>query len=118
MSPGLFSLVVSHAGSACSTGWRRLARVAVGSAILIAAVAEARPVHTTDLGGVAGRPVGDRYDVIVAGAGTGGLAAAIQAARLGSDVLLVEPTDWIGGQLAAAGVTSMDEGYPPREHLR
>jgi hypothetical protein len=65
-----------------------------------------------------GGPILGRYDVIVAGAGTGGVAAAIQAARLGSDVLLVEPTDWIGGQLAAAGVTSMDEGYPPREQLR
>ena len=118
MSPGFLSLVISQAGSACSTGWRRLARVTGGLAILIAVAAEARPVHTTDLGGVAGRPVSDRYDVIVAGAGTGGLAAAIQAARLGSDVLLIEPTDWIGGQLAAAGVTSMDEGYPPRAHLR
>ena len=118
MSPGFLSLGISQAGSACSTGWRSLARVTGGLAILIAVAAEARPVHTTDLGGVAGRPVSDRYDVIVAGAGTGGLAAAIQAARLGSDVLLIEPTDWIGGQLAAAGVTSMDEGYPPREHLR
>ena len=118
MSPGFLSLGISQAGSACSTGWRRLARVTGGLAILIAVAAEARPVHTTDLGGVAGRPVSDRYDVIVAGAGTGGLAAAIQAARLGSDVLLIEPTDWIGGQLAAAGVTSMDEGYPPRAHLR
>lgn len=118
MSPGFLSLVISQAGWAWLTGWRRLARVTVGLAILIAVAAEARPVHTTDLGGVASRPVGDRYDVIVAGAGTGGLAAAIQAARLGSDVLLVEPTDWIGGQRAAAGVTSMDEGYPPRAHLR
>jgi len=49
------------------------------------------------------------YDVIVAGAGTGGSAAAIQAARMGASVLLLEETDWIGGQMSAAGVTAMDE---------
>ena len=52
----------------------------------------------------------DRYDVIVAGAGTGGFGAAVQAARLGASVLIVEETDWIGGQMNAAAVTSMDEG--------
>ncbi|MDB6027768.1 MAG: dependent oxidoreductase, partial [Verrucomicrobiales bacterium] len=62
--------------------------------------------------------IGKNYDVIVAGAGTGGIAAALQASRLGASVLLVESTDWIGGQMAAAGVTSMDEGYPPRSHVR
>lgn len=50
------------------------------------------------------------YDVIIAGAGTGGFGAAVQAARLGMTVLLVEETDWIGGQMTAAAVTSMDEG--------
>lgn len=60
------------------------------------------------------------YDIVVAGAGTGGWAAAIQAARMGAKVLLLEETDWIGGQMAAAGVTSMDEEglwdkYPVRE---
>ncbi len=60
----------------------------------------------------------EHYDVIVAGAGTGGAAAALQAARLGASVLLVESTDWIGGQMTAAGVSSMDEGYPPRARVR
>jgi len=60
------------------------------------------------------------YDVVVAGAGTGGWAAAVQAARLGSRVLLLEETDWIGGQMSAAAVTTMDEGgvwlkFPVRE---
>lgn len=50
------------------------------------------------------------YDVIVAGAGTGGLGAALQAARMGARVLLIEETDIIGGQMANAGVTSMDDG--------
>src|SRR3546814_513671 len=52
------------------------------------------------------------YDIIVAGAGTGGWAAAVQAARMGHKVLLLEETDWIGGQMAAAAVTSMDEAGP------
>lgn len=60
----------------------------------------------------------ERYEVVVVGAGTGGVAAALQAARLGASVLLVEETDWIGGQMCAAGVTSMDEGYPPRARVR
>ncbi len=49
-------------------------------------------------------------DVIVVGAGTGGVAASLQAARLGARVALLEETDWIGGQMAAAGVSTMDEG--------
>jgi hypothetical protein len=59
---------------------------------------------------VAPEKLKERYDVIVAGAGTGGSGAAIQAARLGASVLLLEETDWIGGQMNAAAVTSMDEG--------
>ncbi|MBI1370765.1 MAG: FAD-dependent oxidoreductase [Planctomycetes bacterium] len=51
----------------------------------------------------------DHYDVVIAGAGTGGTAAAVAAGRLGVSVLLVEPTDWVGGQAFAAAVTSMDE---------
>lgn len=57
--------------------------------------------------------VGTNYDIIVAGAGTGGTAAAIEAARMGESVLLVEETDWIGGQMNAAAVTSMDGGFEP-----
>jgi len=60
------------------------------------------------------------YDVIVGGAGTSGWAAAVQAARMGARVLLVEESDWIGGQMAAAAVSSMDEEglwekFPVRE---
>lgn len=61
-------------------------------------------------GGVSPKQIKERYDVVVAGAGTGGCGAAIQAARLGASVLLLEETDWIGGQMNAAAVTSMDEG--------
>lgn len=50
------------------------------------------------------------YDIIVSGAGTGGVAAALQAARMGMRVALLEESDWIGGQMTAAAVTSLDEG--------
>jgi hypothetical protein len=57
------------------------------------------------------------YDVVIAGAGTGGFGAAVQAARMGCSVLLLDETDYVGGQMNAAAVTSMDEGSTglPRE---
>jgi FAD dependent oxidoreductase len=54
------------------------------------------------------------YDIVIAGAGTGGAAAAIEAGRLGASVALLEESDWIGGQMAAAGVSTMDEGMGPK----
>lgn len=46
---------------------------------------------------------------MIAGAGAGGVAAALQAARSGASVALLEETDWIGGQMTTAGVPTMDE---------
>ena len=59
------------------------------------------------------------YDVIVVGAGSGGIAAAIQASRMGASTLLIETSAHLGGQLLA--VPTMDEGqvegqgYPIRQ---
>lgn len=50
------------------------------------------------------------YDVIIVGAGTGGVSAAMQAAKIGARTAVIEESDWIGGQMTAAGVTSLDEG--------
>lgn len=50
------------------------------------------------------------YDVVVVGSGPGGFAASLQAARMGRKVVLMEETDWVGGQMTAAGVSTMDEG--------
>ena len=49
------------------------------------------------------------YDIVVVGAGTGGCAAAIQAGRMGASVALVEESDWVGGQMTGAAVSTMDD---------
>lgn len=43
-------------------------------------------------------------DLLVVGAGLGGVAAALAALRRGCTVVLTEPTDWIGGQLTSQAV--------------
>lgn len=48
-------------------------------------------------------------DIVIIGGGTGGVAAALAALRLGRTVIMTEETDWIGGQLTAQAV-------PPDEH--
>jgi hypothetical protein len=47
-------------------------------------------------------------DVLVVGGGTGGTAAAIQAARRGAKTILVSQFPWLGGMLTAAGVSAPD----------
>ncbi len=44
------------------------------------------------------------FDLIICGAGVGGVAAALAAARSGRHVLLSDPTGWVGGQLTAQAV--------------
>lgn len=51
------------------------------------------------------------YDVVIAGGSTAALAAAISAAESGAKVALLEPTDWIGGQLTSSGVPAVDEAW-------
>lgn len=50
-------------------------------------------------------------DVLVMGGGTAGTAAAIQAARQGVQVLIIEPTPMLGGMLTAAGVSAIDGNH-------
>lgn len=47
-------------------------------------------------------------EVLVVGGGTGGTAAALQAARRGAKTVLVSEGPWLGGMLTAAGVTAPD----------
>ena len=53
-------------------------------------------------------PVDREYDLVVAGGGPGGTAAAVCAARLGAKVLLVEATGCLGGMGTSGLVTSFD----------
>ena len=46
--------------------------------------------------------------VVVWGGGTGGVAAALQAARSGADTLLLTPGRWLGGMVSTAGVCCPD----------
>ncbi len=48
-------------------------------------------------------------DIVIAGGGMGGCAAAIAALRNGCRVIMTEETDWIGGQLTQQGVSCPDE---------
>ena len=56
-------------------------------------------------------PTSNSYaaDLVIAGGGLGGCAAALAALRHGRRVILTEETDWIGGQMTQQGV-------PPDEH--
>jgi FAD dependent oxidoreductase len=50
-----------------------------------------------------------KADLLIAGGGLGGCAAAMAACSKGIKVILTEETDWIGGQVTSQGV-------PPDEH--
>jgi hypothetical protein len=63
--------------------------------------------RAADVGGI-GREIA--ADLVIVGGGLGGCAAALSALRVGSTVVMTEPTDWIGGQLTSQAV-------PPDEHL-
>lgn len=87
-------------------------RCAVAQAAVLAFVPAivAVPASAEAFAGAGPESLRDAYDVVVAGAGTGGLGTAIQAARMGASVLLLEETEWVGGQALAAAVSAMDEG--------
>ena len=53
-------------------------------------------------------PVSDTYDLVVAGGGPAGAAAAIAAARLGAKVLLVEASGCLGGTGTTGLVTAFN----------
>src|SRR5215213_4750334 len=49
------------------------------------------------------------YDVVIYGGTSGGIAAAIQAARMGKTAVLIEPTQFLGG-LTTGGLGATDIG--------
>lgn len=51
------------------------------------------------------------FDVVIAGGSTAAFAAALASANSGARTALLEPTDWVGGQLTASGVPAVDEAW-------
>ena len=62
-------------------------------------------------------PVEDGYDVVVAGGGPAGAAAAVSAARLGAKTLLIESTGCLGGMGTSGLVTAFDPMANGEENL-
>ncbi len=56
-------------------------------------------------------------DLLVAGGGLSGTAAAYEALHLGKTVCLTEITDWVGGQISAQGTSALDERDTQRQKL-
>jgi hypothetical protein len=54
-------------------------------------------------------PPPSKYDIVVYGGTPSGIMAAVQSARLGKKVLLIEPTAWIGG-MVTGGLSQTDIG--------
>ena len=69
------------------------------------------PVEPRAAGSEAARA--ESCEILIAGGGTGGVAAALAVARSGRRVVLLEETDWLGGQMTAQGVSALDE----HEHI-
>ena len=51
------------------------------------------------------------FQVVIAGGSTAAFAAAVSAAQSGARVALLEPTDWVGGQITSSGVPAIDEAW-------
>ena len=84
-------------------GWGRKAWGAVFAAAVAAAAGPARA-------GREERRV-ERFDVVIAGGSTAAFAAAVASAEHGAKTALIEPTDWVGGQLTSSGVPAVDEAW-------
>ncbi len=56
-------------------------------------------------------------ELLVAGGGLAGTAAAYEALLAGRTVCLTEMTDWVGGQISAQGTSALDESKKQREEL-
>src|SRR5438552_10155649 len=52
---------------------------------------------------------GRNCEILIAGGGLGGCAAALAAAEMGRSVVMTEETAWIGGQITSQGVSAFDE---------
>lgn len=109
-SLAIVSAAAQAAGIARAPALAAMPAAAAPAPVSVASPAATAPASTEAFAGAKPEALLESYDVVVAGAGTGGFGTAIQAARMGASVLLLEETEWIGGQALAAAVTAMDEG--------
>jgi len=84
-----------------------ISSLSVGAGTVSAGFSDTNLKFLTEAGETAAIPAG--ADLVIAGGGLGGVAASIAALRNNLKVILIEETDWIGGQLTSQGV-------PPDEH--
>ncbi|MEO0852453.1 MAG: FAD-dependent oxidoreductase, partial [Cyanobacteria bacterium J06648_11] len=56
-------------------------------------------------------------DVLIAGGGLSGSAAAYESLQAGRTVCMTDITDWIGGQISSQGVSALDEAKKQRSLL-
>ena len=56
-------------------------------------------------------------DILIAGAGLAGSAAAYEALLAGKTVCLTDITDWVGGQISSQGTSALDERPTQRQQL-
>ncbi|MEQ8879375.1 MAG: FAD-dependent oxidoreductase [Cyclobacteriaceae bacterium] len=86
-----------------------IGNLSAGSLILGAPALGYSTVFSDQVSSIANLGNVARTDVVIAGGGLGGVAAALGCLRNGLCVILTEETDWIGGQISQQGV-------PPDEH--
>jgi len=81
---------------------------AAGGALAVAGSASAAPAAGQTFRLVRDVPIESGFDLLVAGGGPAGIAAAVSAARAGAKVLLVEATGCLGGMGTSGLVCSFD----------
>jgi len=57
----------------------------------------------------------EKYDIVIYGGTSGGITAAVQAARMGKSVALIEPTGRVGG-MTTNGLSFTDTGFTEAIH--
>ena len=87
----------------------RIQRICMGTSLTLEKLKNFLESSPAEAFGERFAPLSVSYDVVVAGGGMGGTGAAIQASRMGMHVLVVEPSNMLGGQATAAGVSTMDD---------
>ena len=80
-------------------------RILTSIVLISLVVAATTPVRARDPDQVV------QADVIVAGGSTAAMVAAFTSAETGTETVLIEPTNWVGGQFTASGVPAVDEAW-------